>query len=42
MKLAFVLFGAAILLTGNTFGQADVIIKKRALEIRDQNTSGRG
>ncbi|MCX6914786.1 MAG: hypothetical protein NT167_17345 [Verrucomicrobia bacterium] len=42
MKLAFVLLGAAILLTGNTFGQADVIIKKRALEIRDQNNVRQG
>jgi hypothetical protein len=42
MKRAFVLLGAATLLTGNAFGQADVIIKKRALEIRDQNNVRQG
>jgi hypothetical protein len=42
MKRAFVLLGAAILLTGNAFAQADVIIKKRAQEIRDQNNVRQG
>ena len=37
MKRVFVLLGAAILLAASAFGQADVIIKKRAQEIRDQN-----
>ena len=37
MKRAFVFLGAATLLTSNAFAQADVIIKKRAQEIRDQN-----
>jgi hypothetical protein len=42
MKPAFVLIGAATLLAVNAFGQADVIIKKRALEIRDQNNVRQG
>jgi hypothetical protein len=42
MKRVFVLLGAATLLTGNAFGQADVIIKKRAQEIRDQNNVRQG
>ena len=42
MKLAFVLLSAATLLTGNAFAQADVIIKKRAQEIRDQNNVRQG
>jgi uncharacterized phage infection (PIP) family protein YhgE len=42
MKLAFLLLGAATVLTGNAFGQADVIIKKRAQEIRDQNNVRQG
>jgi hypothetical protein len=42
MKLAFVLLGVAALLTGNAFAQADVIIKKRAQEIRDQNNVRQG
>jgi hypothetical protein len=42
MKLAFLLLGAATLLTGNVFAQADVIIKQRAQEIRDQNNVRQG
>jgi len=42
MKRAFVLLGAVTLLTGNAFAQADVIIKKRAQEIRDQNNVRQG
>jgi hypothetical protein len=42
MKRAFVLIGAATLLAGSAFGQADVIIKKRAQEIRDQNNVRQG
>jgi hypothetical protein len=42
MKLPFVLLGAATLLTVSAFAQADVIIKKRALEIRDQNNVRQG
>ena len=42
MKPAFVLLGAATLLAGSAFGQADVIIKKRAQEIRDQNNVQQG
>ena len=42
MKRALVLLGAATLLTGTAFGQADVIIKKRAQEIRDQNNVRQG
>jgi len=42
MKRAFVLLGAASLLAGSAFGQADVIIKKRAQEIRDQNNVQQG
>jgi hypothetical protein len=42
MKRAFVFLGAVILLTGNAFAQADVIIKKRAQEIRDQNNVRQG
>ena len=42
MKPAFVLLGAATLLVASAFGQADVIIKKRAEEIRDQNNVQQG
>ena len=42
MKRVFVLLGAAMLLTASSFGQADVIIKKRAQEIRDQNNVRQG
>lgn len=42
MKRVFVLLGAASLLTASAFGQADVIIKKRAQEIRDQNNVRQG
>ena len=42
MKQAFILLCAATLLTGNAFAQADVIIKKRAQEIRDQNNVRQG
>jgi hypothetical protein len=42
MKRAFVLLGAAMLLASNAFAQADVIIKKRAQEIRDQNNVRQG
>ena len=42
MKRALVLLGAATLLTANAFAQADVIIKKRAQEIRDQNNVRQG
>jgi len=42
MKRALILLGAATLLTGNAFAQADVIIKKRAQEIRDQNNVRQG
>ena len=42
MKPALVLIGAVTLLTLNAFAQADVIIKKRALEIRDQNNVRQG
>ena len=42
MKPALVLIGAVTLLTVHAFAQADVIIKKRALEIRDQNNVRQG
>ena len=42
MKRVFVLLGAATLVTASAFGQADVIIKKRAQEIRDQNNVRQG
>ena len=42
MKAAFVLLGAATLLAGTAFAQSDVIIKKRAQEIRDQNNVRQG
>ena len=42
MKPTQVLIGAITLLTINAFAQADVIIKKRALEIRDQNNVRQG
>ena len=42
MKRAFVLLGAAMLLAASAFGQADVIIKQRAQEIRDQNNVRQG
>ncbi len=37
MKRVLVFLGAGMLVTSVAFGQADVIIKKRAREIRDQN-----
>ena len=42
MKTVFALLGAAVLLAGNIFAQSDVIIKKRALEIRNQNNVRQG
>ena len=42
MRTAFALLGAAALLTGSAFAQSDVIIKKRAQEIRDQNNVRQG
>jgi hypothetical protein len=42
MKTAFTLLGVVTLLAVNAFAQADVIIKKRALEIRDQNNVRQG
>lgn len=42
MRTAFALFGAATLLTGGALAQSDVIIKKRAQEIRDQNNVRQG
>ena len=42
MKLAFALPCAALLLAGNLFAQSDIIIKKRAQEIRDQNNVRQG
>lgn len=42
MKTVFALIGASALVAGSVFGQADVIIKKRALEIRNQNNVQQG
>ena len=42
MKTLFALIGATVLVAGNAFAQADVIIKKRALEIRNQNNVQQG
>jgi hypothetical protein len=42
MKPAFALVGAAVLLAGSVFAGPDVIIKKRAQEIRDQNNVRQG
>jgi len=42
MKLSFTLLGAATLLAGSAWAQSDVIIKKRAQEIRDQNNVRQG
>ena len=42
MKRTLLLLGVATLLAGSAFGQADVIIKKRAQEIRDQNNVRQG
>jgi hypothetical protein len=42
MKRALVLVGAALLVAGSARGQADVIIKKRAQEIREQNNVRQG
>ena len=42
MKAAFALLGAVVLLAGSGFAQSDVIIKKRAQEIRDQNNVRQG
>ena len=42
MKTVFALIGASALVASSVFGQADVIIKKRALEIRNQNNVQQG
>jgi hypothetical protein len=42
MKRVLALLGATVLLTTNVFGQADIIIKQRAKEIRDQNNVRQG
>jgi hypothetical protein len=42
MKSLLVLIGASTLVAGGVFAQADVIIKKRALEIRNQNNVQQG
>jgi hypothetical protein len=42
MKRAFAIIGTVLLLVVCGFGQADVIIKKRAQEIRDQNNVRQG
>ena len=42
MKSALAFLAAATLLAGAAFGQSDVIIKKRAQEIRDQNNVRQG
>ena len=42
MKSALALLAAATLLAGAAFAQSDVIIKKRAQEIRDQNNVRQG
>jgi len=42
MKTVLALLGAVILLAVNVFAQADIIIKQRAKEIRDQNNVRQG
>jgi hypothetical protein len=42
MKRAIGLFGAATLVVGSAFAGPDVIIKQRALELRDQNNVRQG
>ena len=42
MKRAIVLIGAATVLAGSLFAGPDVIIKQRALELRDQNNVRQG
>jgi hypothetical protein len=42
MKTVLALLGAALLLGGNVVAQSDVIIKQRALEIRNQNNVQQG
>ena len=42
MKTFLALLGAAVLLGASVFAQSDVIIKKRALELRDQNNVRQG
>jgi hypothetical protein len=42
MKTVLCLMGVAVLGVGSVFAQADVIIKKRALELRDQNNVRQG
>jgi hypothetical protein len=42
MKTVLALLGAAMLLGVNAFAQSDVIIKKHALELRDQNNVRQG
>ena len=42
MKTVLALLGAAMLLAVNVFGQSDIIIKKHALELRDQNNVRQG
>ena len=42
MKTLLALLGATVLVAGSVFAQADVIIKKRALEIRNQNNVQQG
>jgi len=42
MRPIFALLGAATLLAGGAFAQSDIIIKKRAQEIRDQNNVRQG
>jgi hypothetical protein len=42
MKTVLALLGAAMLLAANAFAQSDIIIKKHALELRDQNNVRQG
>ncbi|MCX6929726.1 MAG: hypothetical protein NT154_41915 [Verrucomicrobia bacterium] len=42
MKTVLALLTAAVVLPGHVFAQADVIIKKHALELRDQNNVRQG
>lgn len=42
MKTVLALLGLALLPSGNVFAQSDVIIKKHALELRDQNNVRQG
>jgi hypothetical protein len=42
MKTVLALLGAAMLMAVNVFAQADIIIKQRAKEIRDQNNVRQG